>query len=116
MSTHDPTVRVASVRRLRWSARAPRLAVGGAVALLALAGLRGLIAPPKPTVPAARAPAPQDIALEGFAVEFVRAYLTFDPPTPRATSARSRRSSPTGTWAPTRAPPCRQATTPGPSA
>jgi len=82
MSTHDPIARVVSLRRLRWSARAPRLAVGGAVGLLALAGLRGLIAPPKPTVAPARAPAAQDIALEGFAVEFVRAYLGFDPEDP----------------------------------
>ncbi len=83
-----------SLRRLRWSARAPRIAGAGAIALLALAGVRGVLFPPTPSVPAAPKPAPQDIALEGFATEFVRAYLTFDPDAPEAPEAHQRALSP----------------------
>ncbi len=79
-----PGAQSISLRRLRWSARAPRLAATVAVALLALAGVRGVLFPPTPRVPAAPKAAPQDIALEGFAAEFVRAYLTFDPDAPEA--------------------------------
>jgi len=67
-----------SSRAERLRARGPRYVFVGAVAVLALVGLRELVvghpvpAAPKPPLGA------QDVAMEGFATEFARAYLTYD--------------------------------------
>jgi hypothetical protein len=63
--------------RVRWLARAPKLALGLLVGVLTLAGLRSVIAgPPAAPSPRATSPAP-DVAAEGFAEAFSRAYLTW---------------------------------------
>jgi hypothetical protein len=68
--------------RARWSGRAPKLAFVALVALLAIAGLRTVVAGlPASTAPVRLQPG-HDLAAEGFAQEFVRAYLSWDPAHP----------------------------------
>ena len=71
-----------SAWRLRWSARAPRIAFFAVAAILALSGLRTVIAGP-PEAPAAPRPvATSDLGAASFAEAFARAYLSWDPARP----------------------------------
>lgn len=64
------------VRRARLQASAPRyLAAAVAILLLAL-GLRSIVAPPRPV--ATPIPASADAPSRSFALQFARAYLTYD--------------------------------------
>ncbi len=62
----------------RVAARAPRIAVLSAAGLLALAGLRGAIAPPAPTKAPVAAARVVPAAVGPFAEAFVREYLSWD--------------------------------------
>ena len=73
--------RAARAERLR--ALAPRYLFAAAVAVLALVGLRELVAP-APSVPAADSTAAVDHAAADFAQRFARAYLTYDVAHPGA--------------------------------
>jgi hypothetical protein len=64
-------------RCARWRSRAPRLLATAAVLTLCLLGLRDLVAPRSATR-AAGPVAAVDAPSEEFAVEFARAYLTYD--------------------------------------
>jgi hypothetical protein len=70
--------------------RAPRYLVTAALALLVALGARALLWPPRP--PAPRPPAPSaDAPSEDFALQFARAYLTYDASRP---GARTRALAP----------------------
>jgi conjugative transposon protein TcpC len=71
------------VRRARIAARAPRYLVLVTVVVLALLGLRDLVRPPHTGSPP-RAGARVDRPSEDFALQFVRAYLTYDATRPGA--------------------------------
>jgi Conjugative transposon protein TcpC len=64
--------------RAHWAGRAPRLAFLAVIALLSLAGLRTVLAGPREIVASGRAQPARDLAAEGFAEAFARAYLTWD--------------------------------------
>lgn len=83
-----PVVQPRSLRAMRWRARAPRLLVGGCVAVLALAGLRAAIAPAPQVPPPARQAAVPDLRAGAFAEAFARAYLTWDPDRPEQREQR----------------------------
>lgn len=73
-----PPERTPSLRVMRMIARAPRVALIAACALLALAGVRAIVAP-LPALPVSR-PAPvasADVAIGAFAEAFARAYLSY---------------------------------------
>lgn len=73
-----PPERTPSLRVMRMTARAPRVVLTVACALLALAGVRAIVAP-RPAAPVSR-PAPlasADVAIGAFAEAFARAYLTY---------------------------------------
>jgi hypothetical protein len=60
-------------------ARGPRVVLLSALGVLAIAGARGAIAGSEEPLPVSRASVPaQDLAAEGFAQSFARAYLTWD--------------------------------------
>lgn len=68
-----------SSRTTRAIAHGPRLLVLVSLGLLAIAGARNAIAGPERSQPVTRAAAPaQDLAAQGFAQSFTRAYLTWD--------------------------------------
>jgi len=76
-----PALRRESLGAVRARANAPRVLTLGAIGVLALAGVRHIIAPPAPVtvsrtvqVPASGDAAPAD----AFAQDFARAFLTFD--------------------------------------
>lgn len=78
----------ASARSARLRARAPRIAFIAVTAVLSLAGARQVIAPrhvpaQKVVVPAATV----DQASHGFALQFTRAYLSYDASDPAARQA-----------------------------
>ncbi len=74
-----------SLLRVRLMARAPRAALIGACALLALAGLRTTITGGAATAAPLVAPAPgADLAVSAFAEAFARAYLTYRGDDPAA--------------------------------
>ena len=68
-------------RWARWRSRLPRFALMGAVLILSLVGLRDLIAPPQPVRGGGREAAP-DAAADDFALQFARAYLSYDAAKP----------------------------------
>jgi len=71
-----------SLRLLRLRGQAPRIALLVLVAVLSIIGLREIVVP-EPTPPAP--PPPRvgvDQAAQALAVQFVRAYLSFDPARP----------------------------------
>ncbi len=68
-------------RWARWRSRAPRVLVGGAIAILTVLGLRDLVAPPE-VVRAGAAPPVVDAAADDFALQFARAYLSYDSAKP----------------------------------
>ena len=80
--TSVPGADVRSLRALRWKARAPRLLVATCVTLLALAGLRAVVAPIEER--AASVPVADAVNLPAgeFAEAFARAYLAWDPADP----------------------------------
>lgn len=80
------------LRRMRLEARAPRAAVYGATALLALLGARTVLAGPRPVLspPASPCQATHGRDAAGFAEAFVRAYLTYDAKHPDAHAAGLR--------------------------
>ncbi|MGE4121711.1 MAG: conjugal transfer protein, partial [Solirubrobacterales bacterium] len=71
-------------------AAAPRYLALGVLGLLLLLGLRSLIFPPSPPAPA-RAAATADAPSRAFALQFARAYLTYDVERP---AARARALAP----------------------
>ena len=68
-------------RWARWRSRLPRFALMGVVLILSLVGLRDLIAPAEP-VRASAGPAAVDPAADDFALQFARAYLSYDAAKP----------------------------------
>jgi hypothetical protein len=70
-------------RALSAWALAPRVALLAATLVLALAGLHSIVVRPRAVAPM-RVSAPVDQAADGFAVEFARAYLSFDATHPDA--------------------------------
>jgi hypothetical protein len=75
-----PHLETRSLRRVRLTAAAPRLAAGALVLILAVAGLRAAIAPPPQPAAATvirAAPPASDGAVEAFAEGFAREYLTW---------------------------------------
>ncbi len=81
--TAAPASAVRSARRSRLSARAPRIAALAACLLLSLAGLRSALAGPPPMPEPPRPVASRDLAAEGLAERFTRAYLAVDPSRPQ---------------------------------
>ena len=79
-----PAVVRRSARRDRLSAVAPRVAVYGAVAILSLAGLRGILEGGEAHVAASPAGSSGDLAAEAFAEGFARAWLSYDGADPDA--------------------------------
>jgi len=76
------TVAARSLRLVRLRGRAPRLALLGLTGVLMLLGLRELIFP-EPVPPAPSPPrVVVDQAARALAVQFTRAYLSFDPERP----------------------------------
>lgn len=73
-------VEAGSLRRARWWARAPKLALLMVAAALAAAGLRTVLAgaPVPAAAPSATRGEQRDVAAEAFAEAFVRAYLSWD--------------------------------------
>lgn len=75
-----------NARWVRWRSRIPRFAVMGVVVILSLIGLRELVAPD-----AAPRGGGEDAAVhaaaEDFALQFARAYLTYDAAKPEAREA-----------------------------
>ncbi len=74
-------VDVVSLRRVRWTARAPRIAAAGTCAVLSLLGLRSLLTPEPTRVPQPAPPRPVTSAA-AFAEGFARAYFTYDRDAP----------------------------------
>jgi conjugative transposon protein TcpC len=68
-------------RWARWRSRLPRFALMGVVLILSLVGLRDLIAPAEP-VRASRGHPAVDPAADDFALQFARAYLSYDAAKP----------------------------------
>ena len=102
----DPRRRVQSLRAARLRAAAPRYLASAALLVLVALGLRALVS---------SAPAPNEVRRGGrapmpraadFALQFARAYLTYDAAHPGRAPARSPRSSPaTSIPAPASSPP-----------
>jgi hypothetical protein len=78
------------VRGARLRAAAPRYLVAAALLILVALGLKGLLWPSRPA-PAAQPPRSADAPSEDFALQFARAYLTYDASRP---GARSRALAP----------------------
>src|SRR4051794_23723015 len=81
---------------MRWSARAPRVALVVASSVLCAAGLRTLFARPAPAVrpvAASRADVPS-LSAEAVATDFARAYLTWDQSAPGRRTAELQRLAP----------------------
>jgi hypothetical protein len=76
-----------SARYGRLRARLPRYAFLALVAVLCAVGLRAIVAPPQTSGPGSTSRASVDYAVESFATEFVRAYLTYDARDPQAHDA-----------------------------
>lgn len=68
-------------RSARLRARLPRYAATAVALILMLAGLRAIVAAPEAAAPSAPA-ATRDPAAEDFALQFARAYLSFDAARP----------------------------------
>lgn len=83
-----PTAARRSLRQTRVRANLPRYAVRGVIAILALAGIRAIVAGPPPVPPAPKVEAPGDLAAESFAEAFTRAYLSWDPAAPEQRDER----------------------------
>jgi hypothetical protein len=84
MSEHAERTVLLQTRRLwvaRLRARAPRYLVSAALVTLCALGLRSLLWPAAAPPPSA-APAGADAPSEDFALQFARAYLTYDPSRP----------------------------------
>jgi hypothetical protein len=81
------TAATVTFRAARWRARAPRYLALGLIAVLSALGLRTLIAPDHPALAPRKPPAPRDAASEDFALQFARAYLTYDAARPGARQA-----------------------------
>jgi Conjugative transposon protein TcpC len=78
------------VRGARLRAQAPRYLVTAALVILVALGLRALLWPPRPSSPPPQ-PASADAPSEDFALQFARAYLTYDA---SRSAARSRALAP----------------------
>lgn len=94
-SSATVTVRSHPLWRMRLARRLPRLLVHALAIAGLLASARFAIAPPRPGLPAGAersAPAP-DLAAEGFASLFARAYLTWSAGDPEAHSRALERFS-----------------------
>jgi hypothetical protein len=76
-----------SARFGRLRARLPRYAFLTLVGVFCLAGVRAVVAPPRASVAIPDGRAAVDHAVESFATEFVRAYLTYDARSPEAHEA-----------------------------
>jgi hypothetical protein len=70
------------VRRSRLAARAPRHLASAAFVILALLGLRTIFLPPHPADATTRPAAAADLPSEDLALQFARAYLTYDAAEP----------------------------------
>jgi len=71
-----------SVRLARLRAAAPRYLAIGVLAVLLLLGLRSLVSPPRASTPSL--PASADLPSRSFALQFARAYLTYNSNHPGA--------------------------------
>jgi hypothetical protein len=71
------------VRSARLRSRLPRYVASAVALILMLAGLRAIVAPPQAAAPVGPAPT-RDPAAEDFALQFARAYLTYDAARPAA--------------------------------
>jgi hypothetical protein len=80
--TAAPATARRSLRQTRTRANLPRYALWTVLAVLALAGVRAIIAGPPPTPPTPKAAPSADLASEAYAQAFARAYLSWrrDPP------------------------------------
>ena len=87
MSARPPSTTV-SLRRLRWRARAPRIALYSAVAILCLAGLRAALSGPVAISQPVRHQGVFDHGGAAFAEAFARAYLAADPREPEVRERR----------------------------
>jgi hypothetical protein len=74
------------VRWARWRARLPGYLVLGTLGILSLVGLKQLVVG-EPAPRAAAGAAGADAAVEDFALQFARAYLTYDAERPQAREA-----------------------------
>jgi hypothetical protein len=84
MAGTSPSGTSSECRRLRWirlCATAPRRLATVVLLVLLLFGLRGLLWAPAPSAPP-RLPQHADAPSEDFALQFARAYLTYDPARP----------------------------------
>jgi hypothetical protein len=80
--TSVPGSDVRSLRALRWKARAPRLLMATCVTLLALAGLRAVLAPVEQRQASVRVAEAVNLTAGAFAEAFTRVYLTWEPADP----------------------------------
>jgi hypothetical protein len=80
--TSVPGADVRSLRTLRWKARAPRLLMATCVTLLALAGLRAVVAPTEERAASVRVADPVNLPAAAFAEAFTRVYLAWHPADP----------------------------------
>ena len=71
-----------SARHGRIRARAPRYAFVAFVVLMCFAGIRSVLAPPTPSLPAPASGPPVDYAEQSFALAFSEAYLSYDSARP----------------------------------
>jgi hypothetical protein len=76
-----------SARYGRIRARAPRYAFLAFVVVMCLAGVRSVLAPPSPSIPAPASGPPVDFAEQSYALAFARAYLTYDSSSPEEREA-----------------------------
>jgi len=79
------TVSAKPLWRIRVAREWPRYLLSAVAVMGLAASARFAIDPPRPVIPrAAPAPAPPDLAAEGFAAQFARAYLTWNAAEPQA--------------------------------
>jgi hypothetical protein len=71
-----------SARHARWAAAAPRYLASAVLVVFCALGLRAAFFPPAPALSAAPSKPGADAPSEDFALQFARAYLTYDAASP----------------------------------
>ena len=71
-----------SARHARWTAAAPRYLASAALVVFVALGLRAAFFPPAPPLSAPSSRSTADAPSEDFALQFARAYLTYDAASP----------------------------------